>query len=113
VVPKSDSGSYRLDIICYFLNRCGSWVKAIQIGDLPLFIAMADAWVRRKLSLITQSQILENVAIDVMKKVAATFGIQLEISSVGGHDVLVLPQNKEELKKYFAFWTKTIISLPC
>jgi hypothetical protein len=78
-------------------------ISSIRIDDLPAFIALSDSWVRRKVALIKQSQILEIVAIDAIKQAAATFNIQVATALDGDVETIVLPRNKFELKKILRF----------
>jgi hydrogenase maturation factor len=50
-----------------------------------------------------QSAILEKVDLEETKKVANVFGIDLKTATVDGKLVLVLPENKAELKKVLRF----------
>ncbi len=79
------------------------FAATVQVGDISNFIAVSDTWVRRKVALVMQSAILEKIDLEETKKVALTFGIDLKTAVVDGANVLVLPENKAELKKVLRF----------
>ena len=81
-----------------------SALPIIKVEDLQQFIKVADSWVRRKLSLIQQSQILDTVPINDIKAVALDFNIPLQTLHEGGVELIKLPiHNKAELKTILRF----------
>ncbi|MDO6706766.1 hypothetical protein [Photobacterium sp. 1_MG-2023] len=66
-------------------------------------IEMSDSWVRRKISLIQQSGILQVVPISEMKTVANEFHIPFFTEIDGGVEVIKLPDNKSDLKRLLRF----------
>lgn len=79
-------------------------LQMVKHDDVNQLIAMSDAWIRRKFSLIQQSQILENVPMSEIKAVAAEFNIPLETSmSEDGTEKIVLPKIKADLKTILRF----------
>ena len=79
------------------------FAATVQISDIPNFIDVSDIWVRRKVALVMQSAILEKIDLEETKKVANVFGIDMKTTVVDGKSVLVLPENKAELKKILRF----------
>lgn len=79
------------------------FAATVQSGDITSFIAESDTWVRRKVALVMQSEILQKVDLEETKKVAVVFGIDLKTANVDGKSVLVLPDNKADLKKVLRF----------
>lgn len=75
----------------------------VQVENVPGFVAAADNWVRRKVALVMQSAILDKVDLEETKKVALVFGIDLKTTTLDGKPILVLPQNKAEIKKVLRF----------
>ena len=75
-------------------------IKAVSTDNL---LELSDSWVRRKISLIQQSGILQNVPINEMKAVAIEFNIPLNTTTVGVIEVILLPDNKSDLKKLLRF----------
>lgn len=73
--------------------------KAVEIKDLTLFIEVSDTWIRRKLALIRQSGILEKVPVSFIKAVAAEFNIDLETKKEGEVEIIILPENRADIKK--------------
>lgn len=76
---------------------------SVQVGNVADFIATSDTWIRRKVALVMQSAILDKVNLEEAKAVANAFGIELKTAEIDGKDVLVLPENKAELKKVLRF----------
>jgi hypothetical protein len=75
----------------------------VKIEDLPNFILMSDTWIRRKVSLVMQSGILEKVQLETTKQAALIFGIDIQTEANNGNVALVLPKNKADLKKVLRF----------
>ncbi|MEH6671723.1 hypothetical protein [Halopseudomonas sp.] len=78
-------------------------VDQIQSVDSHEFLDMADSWVRRKISLIQQSGILQYVPLHEMKAAAIDFNIPFETVNEGGSEVIGIPDNKSDLKKLLRF----------
>ncbi|WP_026600277.1 Kiwa anti-phage protein KwaB-like domain-containing protein [Methylomonas sp. 11b] len=78
-------------------------LQLITADSLPNLISISDTWVRRKFSLIQQSQILENVPLNDIKAVAAEFNIPLATTTADGIEKIVLPGNKADLKTLLRF----------
>jgi hypothetical protein len=66
-------------------------------------IEMSDSWVRRKISLIQQSGILQNVPINEMKAVAIEFSIPFNTVAEDSGELITIPDNKSDLKKLLRF----------
>lgn len=75
----------------------------IKVSDSQNIISMSDTWIRRKFSLIQQSQILEKVPLNDIRAVAIEFNIPLVISNENGGEVIELPNNKPDLKTILRF----------
>ncbi|WP_028113390.1 Kiwa anti-phage protein KwaB-like domain-containing protein [Ferrimonas kyonanensis] len=75
----------------------------IKSENTDELIEMSDSWVRRKISLIQQSGILQNVPINEMKAVAIEFNIPFLTEIDGAEEVIKLPDNKSDLKKLLRF----------
>lgn len=71
--------------------------------DETVLVGLADTWIRRKLALIQQSQILTKVPLVEIQAAAAGFGIAVQFASVNGSDQLVFPETKAELKTLLRF----------
>jgi hypothetical protein len=78
-------------------------MPVIHAPTAAALVAMADSWVRRKLSFITQSQILQTVPAEAIAKAAAPFNILVKTTEIDGKQVVMLPDNKTELKKLLRF----------
>jgi Domain of unknown function (DUF4868) len=78
-------------------------LSQIHVPDLPALIALSDTWVRRKLWLVQQSQILEKVSSNDMKAIATEFQIAIVYEVVDGQDKIRLPLVKSELKTLLRF----------
>lgn len=75
----------------------------IHVDNIENLISMSDTWIRRKFSLIQQSQILENTQLNDIKAVAIEFNIPLVIKNIDGNEVIELPNNKADLKTILRF----------
>lgn len=78
-------------------------IDVMQSVDSDEFIALADSWVRRKISLVQQSGILQNVPLHEIKAVATEFGIPFTTVDENGTEVICVPDNKSDLKKLLRF----------
>ena len=79
-------------------------LPSLFVADKTLFKGLADTWIRRKVALITQSQILQKVTIADIKSSAAIFKINLETTHDGsGAETIVVPNEKAEVKKLLRF----------
>lgn len=75
----------------------------VMVVDSSKLIEISDTWVRRKLWLISQSQILEKVPVADIKAVAAEFHIELKTEIDDGTEKLVIPDEKKQLKTILRF----------
>ncbi len=97
------------DLSQYFKEATDDDIKdfaantSIQVADLSTFVAISDSWVRRKIALVMQSAILDEIDFEATKPSGALFGIDLKTATVDGKTVLVLPDNRAELKKILRF----------
>ncbi|MEJ2766942.1 Kiwa anti-phage protein KwaB-like domain-containing protein [Photobacterium sp. MCCC 1A19761] len=78
-------------------------VGIIKSENVERLIEMSDSWVRRKISLIQQSGILQSVPINEMKAVATEFNIPFSTERDGSDEVIKLPNDKSDLKKLLRF----------
>jgi hypothetical protein len=78
-------------------------MEQISVANLPDLILISDTWVRRKLWLIRESQILEKVSLTDMKAIAVEFQITIESEEINGQQKLRLPATKKELKTLLRF----------
>ncbi|KJR18066.1 hypothetical protein UF29_18650 [Vibrio parahaemolyticus] len=75
----------------------------VQVVEKEKLIEISDSWVRRKISLIQQSDILGTVPIHVMKAVASEFNIPFSTVNVNGNEVIQIPTEKPALKVLLRF----------
>lgn len=75
----------------------------IQAVSTERLLELSDSWVRRKISLIQQSGILQNVPINEMRAVAIEFNIPFNTVVFGAAEVITVPDNKSDLKKLLRF----------
>ncbi|WP_439833732.1 Kiwa anti-phage protein KwaB-like domain-containing protein [Aeromonas caviae] len=75
----------------------------VQVSNTAELIEISDNWIRRKISLIQQSDILNLVPINEMKAIAAEFNIPFSTQDVNGKEVIKIPNNKAELKILLRF----------
>lgn len=80
-----------------------SRLENIQVTDSDYLLAISDSWVRRKISLIQQSEILSTVPINQMKAVALEFNIPFETVTENEVEMIKLPDQKADLKMLLRF----------
>lgn len=97
------------DLSSYYIEATDSDIsdfaksEAVHVVDTKKLIDLSDSWIRRKLALINQSGILRTVPAKHIQAAATGFSIDLKIDVVDGKEVIVLPQEKSELKKILRF----------
>lgn len=80
-----------------------SELEIIKVESKDKLLEMSDSWVRRKISLIQQSGILQNVPINEMKAVAIEFNIPFTTIIDNGVEFIKIPGSKSNLKKLLRF----------
>lgn len=75
----------------------------VKVNDSAKLLSISDTWVRRKLWLISQSQILEKLPVSVIMAVAAEFQIMLKTVVDGGTEKIIIPDEKKQLKTILRF----------
>lgn len=78
-------------------------LQQVRVADLDAFIEVSDTWIRRKLWLIRQSQILEKVSPTDIRAIAAEFQIPVEYEQTGGEERIRLPAERRALKTLLRF----------
>lgn len=78
-------------------------LACVSVSNAANLVSVADTWVRRKLWLISQSQILQKVPVCDIKAVAAEFNIPLETVMDNGNEKILIPDAKKELKTILRF----------
>lgn len=78
-------------------------LACLKIRDVDALVENSDSWVRRKLWLISQSQILTRIPVTDIKAVAAEFGIPLDTEHVDGLEKILIPTEKRDLKTLLRF----------
>ena len=79
--------------------RAFAEMPSIHAPDVAGLIGMSDQWVRGKVAILRQSRILQTVPAETIASEAAKFNIVVQTKEIGGKQVIVLPDNKTELKK--------------
>ncbi len=80
-----------------------SCMPCIMVSDVSKLVDISDSWVRRKLWLISQSQILEKVPVADIRAVASEFSIELDTEVSDGVEKIKIPDEKKKLKIIFRF----------
>lgn len=80
-----------------------SALKELHVDSTDELVAASDAWVRRKVWLVMQSNILGKVPPSDIKAIAAEFKIAVEYVNHGGSEKLKLPGDKKSLKTLLRF----------
>lgn len=80
-----------------------SSMACVSVTNAASLVTISDTWVRRKLWLISQSEILQKVPVCDIKAVAAEFSIHLETVMDDGKEKILIPDTKKELKTILRF----------
>lgn len=96
------------DLSDHYIEATDADIKAfVAMGVVKaneaVLVDIADTWIRRKLALIQQSQILTKVPPAVIQAAAVGFGINVTFTEADGKAQLVLPDKKTELKTLLRF----------
>lgn len=73
--------------------------EKLAIEDADSFKGMANTWIRRKIAMINDSQVLENYSAAEIKKRARTVGVDITIKD----KKVVIPNDKEQIKIILGF----------
>jgi Domain of unknown function (DUF4868) len=98
-----------LDLTAYFREATDQDIHSfcthhrIAIHDPAAFIAVADSWIRRKLTLIQATHLLEQCTPRRLQTVAHSYGLALDLTRKNGKEQLLLPSTKRELKALLRF----------
>ena len=98
-----------LDLTKYYREATDDDLRAfcshgkLMVENADEVIRKADSWIRKKVALITQSKLLDNVSPQSILKVAKVYGLEISFSGTGNNKKLVLPLNKKELKNLLRF----------
>ncbi|KZC01150.1 hypothetical protein AU375_02620 [Methylobacterium radiotolerans] len=98
-----------LDLSAYFAEatvpelRAFARTAGIHVADEEAFVAMADSWVRKKVTLIGRNGILEAVSSAEIRGAALEFGIEVQTVQANGREAVSLPASKAELKALLKF----------
>lgn len=76
------------------------------------FYGHTDSWVRRKIALLNDSEVLKKHSVEDIAKEARTHGINLEVKQVSGMSKLVVPKDKKRLKTLLSFLDEDIYTGP-
>lgn len=80
-----------------------SALKELHVDNFNELVEASDAWVRRKVWLVMQSNILGKVPPSDIKAIAAEFKISVEYVNQDGSEKLRLPGDKKSLKTLLRF----------
>jgi len=80
-----------------------SALKQVHVDNVDELMAASDSWVRRKVWLVMQSNILGKVPPNDIKAIAAEFSIPVEYVSHEGEEKIKLPADKKSLKTLLRF----------
>ncbi len=78
-------------------------VAAVLVTDMKRLESNADQWVRRRVALIQDSQVLQKAKPSDIVKKAKEFDIAIETQKVGRQLKIVFPEDKQELKVLLSF----------
>lgn len=69
---------------------------ALNISDKKKFSESANQFIRKKISSILQSGLLDKIDTSNIKKISSKFGVDVKICSAGK---IIIPEDKGELRK--------------
>ncbi|SMY34984.1 Kiwa anti-phage protein KwaB-like domain-containing protein [Photobacterium andalusiense] len=79
----------------------------LKVESVDVLVSMSDSWMRKKISLVQQSNILSIVPINEIKAIAAEFNIKLETITeiIDGNESekIKFPTEKVDIKKLLRF----------
>lgn len=75
----------------------------VHVKNVDALLAVSDSWVRRKLSFIRASGILEAVSARRIRAVAKDFKIPIKCVRINGSERIKLPDEKKDLKTLLRF----------
>lgn len=93
------------DLNDYYRSATDKEVQAFATNEKLIFEEpdafknMADTWIRRKIAMINDSEVLNNFETSKIKKLAKDAGIKLEIEN----KKLIIPNEKEQIKIFLGF----------
>lgn len=73
--------------------------EKLSIENSVAFRGMANTWIRRKIAMINDSQVLVNYTASEIKMLAAESGIDIDIKE----EAIVIPDDKEKVKAILGF----------
>ncbi|WP_331312060.1 Kiwa anti-phage protein KwaB-like domain-containing protein [Methylobacterium oryzae] len=97
------------DLTKYYKNATDEDIKSfasmgnVRAADVPALIEAADTVIRKKVSFVMQSGILEEVQAAEIKQHASAFGISIETAEIEGSMVIILPTERAKLKELLRF----------
>ena len=77
--------------------------EKIYITDEDAFNQNADSWIRRKLAIIRDSELLDTVSVSDIKSKAEGFGIDIDLEDIDGESCLKVPDGKKAVKELLRF----------
>lgn len=84
------------------INQFAS-MTCLMVANSAQLVEISDTWVRRKIWLISQSQILDKVPMADIKAVSTEFHIDFNTTMDDGVEKLVIPTDKKQLKTILRF----------
>lgn len=79
-------------------------MKCLHVPNIAKLEAAADSWVRRKIWLIYNSELLDKVSLQDIRAIAMEFSIPIALhSDPNGEEKILIPEEKKELKSLLRF----------
>ncbi|WP_310647035.1 Kiwa anti-phage protein KwaB-like domain-containing protein [Limnohabitans sp.] len=80
-----------------------SELKELHVENVDALMTASDSWVRRKVWLVMQSNILNKVPSNDIKAIASEFSIPIEYVTKDGSEKIKLPGDRKSLKTLLRF----------
>ncbi len=86
--------------------------EAVYVSDKEVLYSQSDSWVRRKIALIAESDILGNNSVKFIKDAAKKHNVPISSKKINGKEKIELPVDKKELKELLKFLDEDIYNGP-
>lgn len=107
-----------VDIADYYREATDADVEAfaeredVALEDAEAFKRSADEWVRKRVALIADSEVLAQCTPRTIRERAAAYGIPVQVVRRGGSEKVLFPSAKRELKELLKFLGEDIYTGP-
>ena len=76
---------------------------AVNVADPDTFVMMSDSWVRRKIALLKDSEVLDYCRPSLIAEKAEEYGVEISVTNEKDKEKINIPLEKRELKNVLRF----------